>query len=95
MIYSRRKNLSGSRNGFYRFENTRNRSGMQGYGDGDFIRLRDEYGVVWTGTAEPQEDSIVRFRFRDADGNCISGVSDTFGIVLRDDKGNTWRGFVE
>lgn len=68
---------------------------MFGFGEGDFIRLRDEYGNVWNGMAEEQGDNIVRYRFRDAAGKSITGISDSFGIVLRDDKGNTWRGFVE
>lgn len=42
-----------------------------------------------------QSDDIVRYQFRDAKGKSISGISDSFGIVLRDEKGNTWRGFVE
>jgi hypothetical protein len=68
---------------------------MTGYGYGDFVRLRDEFGTVWNGIADPQEDNVVRYRFRDESGRSITGISDTFGIVLRDDKGNTWRGFVE
>jgi hypothetical protein len=68
---------------------------MFGYGEGDFVRLRDEYGNVWNGVAEPQGDNIFRYRFRDANGKSITGISDSLGIVLRDEKGNTWRGFVE
>ncbi|HEU0119587.1 MAG TPA: hypothetical protein VFQ91_03610 [Bryobacteraceae bacterium] len=68
---------------------------MSGYGEGGFVRLRDEFGTVWNGMADPQEDNIVRYRFRDASGRSITGISDSFGIVLRDEKGNTWRGFVE
>jgi hypothetical protein len=68
---------------------------MFGYGEGDFVRLRDEFGNVWNGVAEPQGDNVVRFRFRDEKGKSITGISDSFGIVLRDEKGNTWRGFVE
>lgn len=95
MIYRRRRSYGTSQSGFYRFENSRSRSGMFGYGEGDFIRLRDEYGNVWNGMAEEQGDNIIRYRFRDAAGRSITGISDSFGIVLRDDKGNTWRGFVE
>jgi len=68
---------------------------MFGYGEGDFVRLRDEFGNVWNGVAEPQDNNLVRFRFRDQTGKSITGISDSFGIVLRDEKGNTWRGFVE
>ena len=95
MIYRRKRSYSATPSGFYRFENTRSRNGMTGYGDGDFVRLRDEHGNVWNGMAIAQDDSIVRYTFRDAAGKSISGISDSFGIVLRDGKGNTWRGFVE
>ena len=95
MIYRRKRSYSSTPSGFYRFENTRSRGGMSGYGDGDFVRLRDEYGNIWNGMAIAQDDNIVRYNFRDAGGKSISGISDSFGIVLRDEKGNTWRGFVE
>lgn len=95
MIYRRRRSYGGAPSGFYRFENARTRAGMFGYGEGEFVRLRDEYGNVWNGMADPQGDNIVRYRFRDATGKSITGISDSFGIVLRDEKGNTWRGFVE
>jgi hypothetical protein len=95
MIYRRRKTNGASASGFYRFENMRTRAGMFGFGEGDFVRLRDEFGNVWNGIADAQGDNIVRYRFRDASGKSITGISDSFGIVLRDEKGNTWRGFVE
>jgi len=94
MIYKRRRSAKGVQSGYYRFENIRTRAGMFGFGEGDFVRLRDEFGNVWNGVAEPQDD-IIRFRFRDEKGKSITGISDSFRIVLRDEKGNTWRGFVE
>jgi hypothetical protein len=45
--------------------------------------------------AERMEDDSVRYRFRDPDGNYISGISDGYGVILRDAKGNTWRGFID
>jgi hypothetical protein len=68
---------------------------MHGYGDGEFVRLRDEYGNLWNGRADVQDENVIRYSFRDATGKSITGVSDSYGIVLRDEKGNTWRGFVE
>jgi len=68
---------------------------MYGYGDGDFVRLRDEFGTIWNGRADIQDEDIIRYSFRDATGKSITGISDSHGIVLRDEKGNTWRGFVE
>lgn len=95
MIYRRRRSHGSTSTGYYQFENTRSRATMSGFGDGDFIRLRDEYGNIWNGRAEAQDEGITRYCFRDGTGNSITGISDAFGIVLRDEKGNTWRGFVE
>ncbi len=80
--------------GYYRLESP-NRPVMQGFGDGDFIRLRDEFGREWQGIAEHFDQGLVRLRFRDEDGNPVSGVIDRSGIVLRDSRGKTWRGFAD
>jgi hypothetical protein len=95
MVYHRRRATRSGRApaGFYRFENLNHRC-VSGYSDGDYVRLRDEHGNVWRGTAESQGDETVRYRFRDDFGHVISGISDRLGILLRDEKGNTWRGFV-
>jgi hypothetical protein len=93
MIYNRRRR-SASHCGYYRFENAHRKS-VFGFGDGDFVRLRDEYGNVWRGQAEVAEDQSVRFLFRDSDGNRISGISDHSGVVLRDERGNLWRGYID
>ena len=68
---------------------------MVGYSDGDYVRLRDEYGNVWNGVASTLGDDLIRYCFRDAAGKSITGVSDSCGIILRDEQGNTWRGFME
>ena len=94
VIYRRRRRGSPA-GGFFRFESLHSRTTLSGSGYGDFIRLRDEYGNIWRGEAERQNDDTVRYRFRDGTGKTISGISDSFGVVLRDDKGNTWRGFVD
>lgn len=94
MIYRRRKRTSLG-NGFYRFESLKSRHTIYGAAYGEYIRLRDEFGNVWRGEAEIQEDDSVRYRFRDGNGQVISGVADDYGIVLRDSKGNTWRGFID
>ena len=71
------------------------RTTVFGYGEGDYIRLRDEYGNVWVGSATRDDDSMVRFRFRDHQGRYVTGISDSYGVILRDEKGNTWRGFID
>lgn len=77
----------------FRFED-KSRNIIAGYGDGDFIRLRDESGNEWHGCAERMGD-FVRFRFRDGKGRYATGVSDSYGIVLKDESGNVWRGFLQ
>jgi len=93
MIYRKRRGAGSVRGGYYRFE-TSTHSSVSGFGDGDFIRLRDEYGNTWRGMAERQDDNTVRYRFRDSKGKTVSGISDDYGIILRDQTGNVWRGFV-
>ena len=61
---------------------------------GQVVRLRDEFGNVWQGSGEVQDDDTIRYRFRNAQGKMISGMSDNNGILLRDEKGQTWRGYV-
>lgn len=68
---------------------------MYGLGEGDCIRLRDENGDVWLGTASLEADNTIRYRFRDARGRYITGMADEGGVILRDENGTTWRGFTE
>ncbi len=93
MIYRKRRGTASVQGGYYRFATSLHHS-VSGFGDGDFIRLRDEYGNVWRGTAERQDDNTVHYRFRDSNGKTVSGISDSFGIILRDHSGNVWRGFL-
>jgi hypothetical protein len=93
MIYKKRRGYQGLPGGYFHFS-MGNRT-IFGPGDGEFIRLRDEFGNEWRGVAERQGDDTIRYRFRDDSGNHISGMSDGYGVVLRDSKGNTWRGFIE
>jgi hypothetical protein len=94
MIYRKRRMRTSVPRGFYRFEDRSQRT-VSGFGDGDFIRLRDEYGNTWRGQAELQDDCTIHFRFRDSNGKVISGISDHYGILLRDELGNSWRGYVD
>ncbi len=93
MIY-RRRTRSRFPSGYYRFENHLRRS-VSGYGEGDFVRLRDEYGNLWHGQAQIQDDNSLRLVFRAPNGGLVSGISDGYGIVLRDEAGSTWRGYID
>ena len=95
MIYRRRRKSHGLAGGWFSLEQEHTRSRLTGFGYGDFIRLRDEFGNIWRGAAVEGPDDTVRYRFRDTLGRTVTGVSDTWGLVLRDERGKTWRGFVE
>jgi hypothetical protein len=68
---------------------------MSGFGDGDFVRLRDEYGNEWRGQAEKHADNTVRYRFKDSQGRFITGIGEGYAVTLRDEEGHVWRGFVD
>lgn len=95
-MYGRKRKFKAQagRAGYYRLESP-NRPILQGFSDGEFIRLRDEFGREWKGVAEHFDQDLVRLRFRDDQGNPVSGVLDRSGITLRDAKGKTWRGFAD
>lgn len=92
MIYRRRRGGRRAPSGYYHLQSAG--KSAQGFGDGEFIRLRDEDGNMWQGTVDVQGDDSLHYRFRDAEGNPISGYSDDFGVLLRDSKGRTWRGYI-
>jgi hypothetical protein len=94
-IFKRRRIHSKMPGGFFSFEEEGTKTRLYGSGHGDQLRLRDEFGNVWRGTAEKVSEEAVRYTFRDANGRTITGVSDSFGVVLRDGRGKTWRGFIE
>lgn len=94
MIYRGRSRYNRMPGGYFRFR-AADRTNVHGFGEGDYIRLRDEFGNVWSGSATQDQDNIVHYRFRDHRGMYITGVSDSYGVILRDEKGNTWRGFID
>jgi hypothetical protein len=95
MIYSRQKKRPQAPGGFFHLEEEKSKTRVYGYGDGDYIKMKDEYGNVWQGTAERTTESSVVYRFRDGNGRTLTGVSDNMVVTLRDEKGRTWKGFVD
>ena len=95
MIYRRRRTFSHMPGGHFNLQNQITKTRMHGFGHGEHISLRDEFGYVWKGWAEHLDDNSVRYTFKNEDGNQVSGVSDSFGVVLRHGKGKTWRGIVD
>ncbi|HUA22358.1 MAG TPA: hypothetical protein VMB25_26615 [Bryobacteraceae bacterium] len=94
-IFKRRRVHSKIPGGFFNFEEDATTTRLYGFGHGDHLRLRDEFGNIWSGTAEKVSDDSVRYTFRDASGRTITGVTDSSGLVLRDGRGKTWRGFID
>ena len=94
MIY-RKRTHSALPGGFFILEGEGSKGRMSGFGFGEHIDLRDEQGNRWHGGAERTADETVRYTFRDSTGRTISGVADGGGLVLRDMRGKTWRGFIE
>lgn len=95
MIYHKKRVRVKSPGGYFSLEEERTKGRLHGFGFGEHITIRDELGNLWRGSAERGDDHAVRYTFRNDKGHAISGVSDQFGVVLRDSKGKTWRGFVD
>ena len=56
----------------FHLEEEKSKTRVFGYGHGDHIRLKDEYGNVWQGSkAIRNADSSVVYRFRDPKGQCV------------------------
>ncbi len=81
--------------GFFYLEEERTKTRVSGYGYGDHIKLKDEYGNEWLGSALRADDNSVVYRFRDRNGRSLTGVSDGTAVTLRDERGSTWKGFVD
>jgi len=80
--------------GFFHLEEERTKTRVSGFGYGEHIRLKDEYGNEWLGSASRADDRSVVYRFRDRNGRSITGVSDNVVVTLRDERGVTWKGFI-
>lgn len=81
--------------GFFHLEEEKTRTRVAGYGYGDNIKLKDDYGNIWQGRAERMENATVIYRFRDGKGRTLTGVSDSTAVTLLDEKGCTWKGFID
>lgn len=95
MIYAKQRKRTRLPGGFFHLEDEKTKTRVFGYGHGDHIKLKDEYGNIWVGSASRNPDNSVVYRFRDAAGRSLSGVSDSTTVTLRDEKGATWKGFID
>ena len=81
--------------GFFHLQEEKTKTRVSGYGHGDYIKLKDEYGNIWLGSAETTADNSIVYRFRDRTGKTLTGILSGLVVTLRDEKGNTWRGAVD
>jgi hypothetical protein len=95
MIYDRQRKRPHLPGGFFHLEEEKTKTRVSGYGHGDLIKLRDEYGNIWRGSATRNPDNTIEYRFRDGKGRTLTGISDNVVVTLRDEKGNTWKGFID
>ena len=96
MIYSKsRKRRSSVPEGYFHLEDEKTKTRVSGYGHGENIQLKDEFGNIWTGSAVRNPDNSIVYRFRDSTGKTLTGVSDNVVVTLRDQHGKTWKGFID
>jgi hypothetical protein len=95
MIYGKQRKRNHLPGGYFHLEEEKTKTRVSGYGHGDDIKLKDEYGNVWLGTAERCPDNSIVYRFRDGRGRSLTGISDSTVMTLRDEKGRTWKGFID
>jgi hypothetical protein len=95
MIYSNQRKRRVLPGGFFHLEEEKTKTRVSGYGVGEHIKLKDEYGNHWFGSAMRQDDNSITYRFRDPRGKTLSGVGHGVVVTLRDERGNTWKGFVD
>jgi hypothetical protein len=95
MIYRRPRKRNQLPGGHFHLEEEKTKTRVYGYGHGEDIKLKDEYGNVWRGSAVRNDDNSIAYRFRDGEGRTLSGVSDGTTVTLRDEQGKTWKGFID
>jgi tRNA(Arg) A34 adenosine deaminase TadA len=93
MIFNRQRKKGAQPGGFFHLQDEKSKTRVSGYGEGDHIKLKDEYGNTWYGAALVNPDGSVVYRFRNDQGESLSGVAHGQVITLRDGRGNTWKGF--
>ena len=94
MIFTKQRRQNALPGGYFHLEEEKTKTRVAGYGYGDNIRLQDEYGDVWIGSAVANADNSVAYRFRNGSGRSLTGVAQGEAVTLRDERGGTWKGFV-
>jgi hypothetical protein len=95
VLYRKKSKHSSLPGGHFHLENEKTKTRVHGYGFGDYIKLIDEYGNIWRGAAEKRGDDGIFYSFKASNGRTLTGVSSNFVVILRDDHGETWKGFID
>ncbi len=83
MIYRNQRKRTLVPGGFFHLEEEKTKTRVFGYGHGDHIKLKDEYGNIWRGSAVRNDDNSIVYRFSNTKGQSLSGVSDNLLVTLR------------
>lgn len=94
MMFSRKSRKNNQPGGYFHLQDERTKTRVSGHGQGDNIRLKDEYGNAWFGSALRNQDGSIVYQFRDEHGKSLTGVSHGEVVTLRDERGGTWKGFI-
>ena len=94
MIFTRKREKNKQPGGYFHLQDEKTKTRVSGYGQGDHIKLKDEYGNLWFGSAMRNPDGSIVYRFRDEHGKSLTGVSHGEAVTLRDEHGSTWKGFI-
>jgi len=94
MIYRKQRSRKQFPGGFFHLQDEKSKTRVSGFGNGEYIRLKDEYGNIWQGSAEHGLGTSVVYRFKDGRGRTLTGVSEDLVVTLRDESGNTWKGII-
>jgi hypothetical protein len=94
MIFTNQRRRASQPGGHFHLEEEKTKTRVAGFGHGDNIKLKDEYGNVWIGSATRNPDNSVVYRFRSGKGKSLVGIAEGESVTLRDERGATWKGFV-
>jgi hypothetical protein len=61
-IFQRENRYARIAGGYFHLEEEKTKTRAQGYGHGDYIKLTDEYGNIWRGSATRNPDNSVTYR---------------------------------
>lgn len=95
MVYRKKFKHTTLIGGYFHLENEKTKSRANGFGYGDSIKIQDDYGNIWRGSAEKRDDDGVYYHFRCSNGRVLTGMSSSFVVILHDDRGETWKGFID